>query len=225
MLIKNVSFFCFVWYNWGVMKDVQKLLKEIREYGEKNDVPISKEDTLNFLLTTIKENKCKQVLEIGTAIGYATIAFAFLDCVKQVESVEKDENRFNLARENIEKSGLKSKITIYNMDAKIFLQNNEKTYDFIYLDGPKGQYINYLPYLLKMLNKNGILVADNLFFHGMVTGEIPVTKGCRSMIKGLKNYIQEITTNPNLETKILNIGDGLGITKLLSQKEKIKKKK
>ena len=207
------------------MKDVQKLLKEIREYGEKNDVPISKEDTLNFLLTTIKENKCKQVLEIGTAIGYATIAFAFLDCVKQVESVEKDENRFNLARENIEKSGLKSKITIYNMDAKIFLQNNEKTYDFIYLDGPKGQYINYLPYLLKMLNKNGILVADNLFFHGMVTGEIPVTKGCKSMIKGLKNYIQEITTNPNLETKILNIGDGLGITKLLSQKEKIKKKK
>lgn len=207
------------------MKDVQKLLKEIREYGEKNDVPISKEDTLNFLLTTIKENKCKQVLEIGTAIGYATIAFAFLDCVKQVESVEKDENRFNLALENIEKSGLKSKITIYNMDAKIFLQNNEKTYDFIYLDGPKGQYINYLPYLLKMLNKNGILVADNLFFHGMVTGEIPVTKGCKSMIKGLKNYIQEITTNPNLETKILNIGDGLGITKLLSQKEKIKKKK
>ena len=207
------------------MKDVQKLLKEIREYGEKNDVPISKEDTLNFLLTTIKENKCKQVLEIGTAIGYATIAFAFLNCVKQVESVEKDENRFNLAQENIEKSGLKSKITIYNMDAKIFLQNNEKTYDFIYLDGPKGQYINYLPYLLKMLNKNGILVADNLFFHGMVTGEIPVTKGCRSMIKGLKNYIQEITTNPNLETKILNIGDGLGITKLLSQKEKIKKKK
>lgn len=200
------------------MKDVQKLLKEIREYGEKNDVPISKEDTLNFLLTTIKENKCKQVLEIGTAIGYATIAFAFLDCVKQVESVEKDENRFNLALENIEKSGLKSKITIYNMDAKIFLQNNEKTYDFIYLDGPKGQYINYLPYLLKMLNKNGILVADNLFFHGMVTGEIPVTKGCRSMIKGLKNYIQEITTNPNLKTKILNIGDGLGITKLLAQK-------
>ena len=202
------------------MKDVQKLLKEIREYGEKNDVPISKEDTLNFLLTTIKENKCKQVLEIGTAIGYATIAFAFLDCVKQVESVEKDENRFNLARENIEKSGLKSKITIYNMDAKIFLQNNEKTYDFIYLDGPKGQYINYLPYLLKMLNKNGILVADNLFFHGMVTGEIPVTKGCRSMIKGLKNYIQEITTNPNLETKILNIGDGLGVTKVLMKSEK-----
>ena len=71
-----------------------------------------------------------------------------------------------------------------------------------------------------MLNKNGTLVADNLFFHGMVTGEIPVTKGCRSMIKGLKNYIQEITTNPNLETKILNIGDGLGVTKVLMKSEK-----
>lgn len=195
------------------MKDVQKLLEEIRVYGEKNDVPISKADTLEFLLTTIKENKCKSVLEIGTAIGYATIAFASINCVSKVDSVEIDENRLLVARENIKKSGLDKKIKLYHMDAKEFLQNNEKQYDFIYLDGPKGQYINYLPYLLKMLNENGTLVADNLFFHGMVTGEIPVTKGCRSMIRGLKNYIHEITTNPNLETKILNIGDGLGVTK------------
>ena len=200
------------------MKDVQKLLEEIRVYGEENDVPISKADTQEFLLNLIKENNYMSVLEIGTAIGYSTIAFASTNCVSKVDSVEIDENRLLVARENIKKSGLDKKIKLYHMDAKEFLQNNENKYDFIYLDGPKGQYINYLPYLLNMLNKNGTLVADNLFFHGMVTGEIPVTKGCRSMIKGLKNYIQEITTNPNLETKILNIGDGLGITKLLAQK-------
>ena len=195
------------------MIDVQKLLEEIRVYGESNDVPISKADTLKFLLNLIKENSCETVLEIGTAIGYATIAFASTNCVRKVDSVEIDENRLSIARENIKKSGLDKKINLYHMNAKAFLQNNENKYDFIYLDGPKGQYINYLPYLLNMLNKNGTLVADNLFFHGMVTGEIPVTKGCRSMIKGLKNYIHEITTNPNLETKILNIGDGLGVTK------------
>lgn len=202
------------------MKDVQKLLEEIRAYGEENDVPISKADTQEFLLNLIKENNYMSVLEIGTAIGYSTIAFASTNCVSKVDSVEIDENRLLVARENIKKSGLDKKIKLYHMDAKEFLQNNENKYDFIYLDGPKGQYINYLPYLLNMLNKNGTLVADNLFFHGMVTGEIPVTKGCRSMIKGLKNYIQEITTNPNLETKILNIGDGLGVTKVLMKSEK-----
>lgn len=202
------------------MKDVQKLLEEIRVYGEENDVPISKADTQKFLLNLIKENNYMSVLEIGTAIGYSTIAFASTNCVSKVDSVEIDENRLLVARENIKKSGLDKKIKLYHMDAKEFLQNNKNKYDFIYLDGPKGQYINYLPYLLNMLNKNGTLVADNLFFHGMVTGEIPVTKGCRSMIKGLKNYIQEITTNPNLETKILNIGDGLGVTKVLMKSEK-----
>ena len=202
------------------MKDVQKLLEEIRVYGEENDVPISKADTQEFLLNLIKENNYMSVLEIGTAIGYSTIAFASTNCVSKVDSVEIDENRLLVARENIKKSGLDKKIKLCHMDAKEFLQNNENKYDFIYLDGPKGQYINYLPYLLNMLNKNGTLVADNLFFHGMVTGEIPVTKGCRSMIKGLKNYIQEITTNPNLETKILNIGDGLGVTKVLMKSEK-----
>lgn len=202
------------------MKDVQKLLEEIRVYGEENDVPISKADTQKFLLNLIKENNYMSVLEIGTAIGYSTIAFASTNCVSKVDSVEIDENRLLVARENIKKSGPDKKIKLYHMDAKEFLQNNENKYDFIYLDGPKGQYINYLPYLLNMLNKNGTLVADNLFFHGMVTGEIPVTKGCRSMIKGLKNYIQEITTNPNLETKILNIGDGLGVTKVLMKSEK-----
>ena len=85
----------------------------------------------------------------------------------------------------------------------------------VYLDGPKGQYINYLPLLTKLLNPNGIIFADNLNFHGMVTGEIEITRGCRSMIKGLKNYIAEITTNPIYETKLhTSIGDGVGITKL-----------
>ena len=87
-----------------------------------------------------------------------------------------------------------------------------KKYDFIYLDGPKGQYINYLPYLINILNPKGIIFADNLYFHGMVTGKIPVSRGCRAMIKGLHKYIDEIKSNPKLATQILDIGDGIGIS-------------
>ena len=101
------------------------------------------------------------------------------------------------------------------IDAKEYLTLCNKKYDFVYLDGPKGQYINYLPLIEKLLNPNGIIFADNLNFHGMVTGEIPVTKGCRAMIKGLKNYINEITTNSKYESEIYtNIGDGVGITRI-----------
>ena len=96
-----------------------------------------------------------------------------------------------------------------------YLKSCKKKYDVVYLDGPKGQYVNYLPFITKLLNPSGIIFADNLNFHGMVTGDIPVSKGCRAMIKGLKNYIQEITTNPIYETTLhKEIGDGIGITKL-----------
>ena len=86
------------------------------------------------------------------------------------------------------------------------------SYSINMIEQRKGQYINYLPYLTKLLNKGGIIFADNLHFHGMVTGEIPITRGCRAMIKGLKRYIEEITTNDIYDTTIYDIGDGVGVT-------------
>ena len=166
------------------------------------------------MLETINNHNSKQVLEIGTAIGYGCIAMAEFTNCEHIDTLEKDEERFKIANENINSKNLQNKITTHLCDAKDYLMNCQKKYDFIYLDGPKGQYITYLPYLVKLLNKNGIIFADNLHFHGMVTGEIPVTKGCRAMIKGLKNYINEITTNDMFESEIFNIGDGVGVTKL-----------
>lgn len=189
-------------------------ISTIREYGLTHNVPISKDDTLCFLLDTIEKNNCQEILEIGTAIGYSSIAMATKTNCNHIDTLEIDEERYNLANENIKSMKLASKITTYLVDAKTYLETCQKKYDFVYLDGPKGQYINYLPYIVKILNPNGIIFADNLFFHGMVTGAIPISKGCRAMIKGLKNYIKEITTNPLYSTEILEIGDGIGITKL-----------
>ena len=196
------------------MENIQ-IDKEIKLYGNENKVPITKDDTLCFLLETINKNNSKQILEIGTAIGFGCITMAQNSKCEHIDTLEIDKQRFDIANKNIKEKNLQDKISTYLVDAKEFLTNCNKKYDFVYLDGPKGQYINYLPLIVNLLNPNGIIFADNLNFHGMVTGEIPVTKGCRAMIKGLKNYINEITTNPLFESEIYtNIGDGVGITKL-----------
>ena len=192
-----------------------ELDKDIKKYGLENKVPITKDDTLCFLLEMINKNNSKQILEIGTAIGFGCVSMAENSNCEHIDTLEIDKDRFDIANKNICEKGLQNKITTHLIDAKEYLINCNKKYDFVYLDGPKGQYINYLPYIVKLLNPNGIIFADNLNFHGMVTGEIPVTKGCRAMIKGLKNYINEVTTNPKFESVIYReIGDGVGVTKL-----------
>ncbi len=187
-----------------------KIDENIKHSGIEHKVPISMDDTLSFICKTINENACKSVLEIGTAIGFGSITIAENTTCEFIDSLEIDETRYAEAQKNVAAHKLTNKINLHLIDAMDYLKTTTKTYDFIYLDGPKGQYINYLPYIIKILNKNGILVADNLNFHGMVTGEIPISKGCRAMIKGLKKYISTITTHPKLTTQILPIGDGLG---------------
>lgn len=189
--------------------------KDIKQFGIEHKVPITLDDTLCFLLKTINENNSKQILEIGTAIGYGCINMAKNTNCQHIDSVEIDKDRFNIANENIKNQNLSNKISVYLIDAMEYLKNCKQKYDLVYLDGPKGQYINYLPYIINILNPNGIIFADNLNFHGMVTGEIPVSKGCRAMIKGLKNYINEILNNPKLKSEIYTeIGDGVGVSKL-----------
>ncbi len=190
-----------------------KIDKDIKKYGVENNIPITKDEVLDMIVKMINNNNYKNILEIGTAIGYGSITMANNTNLEHIDTLEIDEDRYKIALENIEKAGLDTRIKVYLTDAKDYIVKCDKKYDLIYLDGPKGQYINYLPYLLKILNDDGVIVADNLFFHGMVTGKIPVSKGCRAMIKGLHKYIDEITSSPNLDSKIIEIGDGVGITK------------
>ena len=187
---------------------------EIRNFGLDNKVPITKDDTLTFLIETIDRYNAKNILEIGTAIGYGCIAMAEYSSCEHIDTVELNKDRYDIATQNVKNKHLDDKITIFHQDALEYISNTDKKYDLVYLDGPKGQYINYLPHLVKLLNPNGIIFADNLHFHGMVTGEIPVSRGCRSMIRGLHRYIDEVTTNPIFDTTIYNIGDGVGVSRL-----------
>ena len=188
----------------------------IKLYAEKNDVPITKDDTMQFIVDYINQNKVEHILEIGTAIAYGSINMAMCDSVKSVTTLEIDTTNYREALNNIAKYNLLDKIDARLIDAKLYIDECDKKFDLIYLDGPKGQYINYLPKLLQMLNPNGAIIADNIFFHGMATGEIPTPSSCRSMVNGLRLYVDEVTHNPQLETHIYQLGDGVCVTKMHS---------
>lgn len=188
----------------------------MKQYAKENKVPITKDDTISFVCDSIVKYNAKHILEIGTAIAFGSITMATNTNLSHIDTLEIDEDRYSEANKNISEYKLENKITTHLIDAMDYLKECNKKYDLVYLDGPKGQYINYLPYILNILNPNGIIIADNLFFHGMVTGATPVSRSCRAMIKGLKRYIEAITTDNRLDTKILDIGDGVGISILKS---------
>ncbi|MBQ7798540.1 MAG: class I SAM-dependent methyltransferase [Clostridia bacterium] len=189
-------------------------LTALKLYAEQHNVPITKDDTMQFIIDYINRNKVKTILEIGTAIAYASINMAMCDSVKSVTTLEIDTDNYREALNNIAKFNMLNKIDARLIDAKWYIEECDKKFDLIYLDGPKGQYINYLPRLLELLNPNGTIIADNIFFHGMVTGEIPTPSSCRSMVNGLRQYVDEVTHNEKLESHIYQLGDGIAVTRL-----------
>lgn len=189
------------------------MLTALKLYAKQNDIPITKDDTMQFLLDYIDQHKVQDILEIGTAIGYGCINMAFCDSVKHIETLEISTDNYREALMNIAKYNMLEKIDAHLIDAKWYIDECDKKFDLIYLDGPKGQYINYLPKLLELLNDGGVIIADNIFFHGMVNGETATPSSCRSMVNGLRKYVDVVTNDENLETHIYHIGDGVCVTK------------
>ncbi len=177
-------------------------------------VPILRDESISFLFDTVKKYQPKRILEIGTYIGYSASVLLSASPNSTLDTVELKEENAVLARENLKEYN--SRVQVFCMDAKEFLeeaQKKNKTYDFIFLDGPKGQYLHYLPILTNLLEVGGILFADNVYFHGMVKKEgVPPHKH-RSIITNLRNFLKEISTSLIFETEILDIGDGISVSK------------
>ena len=189
-------------------------LTALKIYAKQNNIPITKDETMEFITNYINEHQVKTILEIGTAIAYGSINMAMCDSVQSVETLEISTENYRQALINIAQNNLLDKIDAHLIDAKWFIDECDKKYDLIYLDGPKGQYANYLPRLLELLNPNGTIIADNIFFHGMVNGEIVTPASCRSMVNGLRSYVDEVTHNDKLQSHIYQIGDGICVTRL-----------
>ena len=190
-----------------------KHIEEIKQKALDNHIPIIMDDTLLEIEKRMKESKPTKILEIGTAVGYSAICFSeFLSENGKIDTIERDIERANEAKENINKMKLEDKINIVVGDAVEILPTLNEKYDMIFIDAAKGKYPFFLKEALRLLADNGTIFADNILYKGYVMSDYNKHKQ-RTAVRNLREYIQEVTQNPNLETEILEVGDGLAITK------------
>ena len=188
-------------------------LEKIKEKALDEHIPIIMDDTLEVIDKVLKEIKPKKILEIGTAVGYSAMCFSeYLQDGGKIDTIERDEERLAQARENIVKVGVQEKINIIEGDAVEILPTLNDKYDMIFIDAAKGKYPFFLKESLRMLNENGVIFADNILYKGYVMSDYNKHKQ-RTAVRNLREYIAEVTNNPELETQILEVGDGLAITK------------
>lgn len=189
-------------------------LEKIKKQALLENIPIIMDDTLEVIEKIIKENSPQKILEIGTAVGYSAMCFSeFLKENGRIDTIERDEERAKQAIENIKKVGVEEKIKIYKGDAVEILPTLNEKYDMVFIDAAKGKYPFFLKQALRMLNKDGIIFADNILYKGYVMSDYNKHKQ-RTAVRNLREYIKEVSENPNLDTEILEVGDGLAISKV-----------
>ena len=192
-------------------------LKKIKEKALEEHVPIIMDDTLEVVDKILKELKPKKILEIGTAVGYSAMCFSeYLEDGGKIDTIERDLERVEQARENIVKVEVAEKINILAGDAVEILPTLNEKYDMVFIDAAKGKYPFFLKEALRMLNDNGIILADNVLYKGYVMSDYNKHKQ-RTAVRNLREYIAEVTQNPDLETEILEVGDGLAVTRKLTK--------
>lgn len=190
-------------------------LQKIKEKALEEHIPIIMDDTLEVIEKYLNNKKPKKFLEIGTAVGYSAICFTqFLAEGGTIDTIEREHERVIEAKENIKKVGVEEKIKIYEGDAVEILPTLQEKYDAVFIDAAKGKYPFFLKESLRMLNENGIIFADNILYKGYVLSDYNKHKQ-RTAVRNLREYIKNVTENPNLETEILEVGDGLAISKLI----------
>ncbi|MBR3132739.1 MAG: O-methyltransferase [Clostridia bacterium] len=189
-------------------------LEILKKKALDDHIPIIMDDTLEKIKEILEDEKPKRILEIGTAVGYSASKFAEYtekDCV--IDTIEIDENRANEAIENVKRIGVADRINIMIGNAVDILPTLDNKYDIVFIDAAKGKYPIFLEESIKLINDNGLILADNVLYKGYVMSDYNLHKQ-RTAVRHLREYIKEITENENLETEILEVGDGLSITRV-----------
>lgn len=188
-------------------------LAKIKEKALENHVPIIMDDTLEVISKMLNEKKPEKILEIGTAVGYSAICFSeYLSDDGVIDTIERDNQRAKEARENIKKAEVEVKINIFEGDAVEILPTLSGKYDVVFIDASKGKYPFFLGEALRMLASNGIIFADNVLYKGYVMSDYNKHKQ-RTAVRNLREFIAKLQENQELETRILEVGDGLAIAK------------
>ena len=190
-----------------------KTIEQIKEKALEDHIPIIMDDTLEVVGKILEESKPNRILEIGTAVGYSAIRFSkYLSEDGYIDTIERDEERVKEAKQNIVDLELENKIHIFEGDALEILPTLTGPYDVVFIDAAKGKYPIFLAEALRMLTKNGIIVADNVLYKGYVMSDYNKHKQ-RTAVRGLREFLKNLYENENLTTEILEVGDGLAISR------------
>lgn len=188
------------------------MLEEMEVYAKENRVPIMMSDGINYLCNYIKDNNIKRILEVGSAIGYSAIRMAMVSDDIKITTIEKDKNRYDIAVSNIDKFNLNNRINIIYGDA---LETNiEGIYDLIFIDASKGHNIDFFEKYKKNLSNDGVIITDNLAFHGLVDDESKIeTKNQRGIVRKIKSFVEFLDNNKEFKTEYVEVGDRISISK------------
>lgn len=188
------------------------MLEDLEVYAKENNIPIMQKDGIEYLCDFISKNKIRNILEIGSAIGYSAIKMALVDSNIKITTIEKDEQRAKLALENIEKFKLNKQIELKIEDAKDSIIND--TFDLIFIDASKGNNITFFEKYQVNLKENGVIITDNLSFHGLVEDESLIkTKNQRGLVNKIKEYITFLDNNLEFDTIYVKVGDKIAISR------------
>ena len=196
------------------------LVNEIEEEALAAYVPIIRKEMQNFLKVILEIKRPKAILEVGTAIGFSALLMSeHVDEDCHITTIEKYEPRIPIAKENFKRAGKESQITLLEGDAMEFLKTLEGPYDFIFMDAAKGQYIHFLPDILRLLSPGGILLSDNVLQDGdIIQSRFAVERRNRTIYKRMRDYLYELTHHEQLVTSVLPVGDGITVSVKTGQK-------
>lgn len=201
-------------YILSLDKDESPLVRTIEQEAVRDYVPIIRKESRNLLRVLLKIKKPGAVLEVGTAIGFSAVLMG--ECLPEgshITTIEKYEKRIPIARENFRRAGMEKKITLLEGDAADVLKGLEGSYDFIFMDAAKGQYIHFLPEVLRLLAPGGILVSDNVLQGGdVVESRYAVVRRNRTIHSRMREYLWTLKHMDGLETIVLPIGDGMTVS-------------
>lgn len=189
-------------------------LDEIEQYAIETQVPIIRRSMQSLLKFLLAYAKPMRILEVGTAIGFSALLMSeYAPAGCHITTIEKYEKRIPIARENFKKAGKEDSITLMEGDATDILRELQGSYDIIFMDAAKGQYINFLPDILRLLAPGGLLISDNVLQDGdIVESRFAVTRRNRTIHARMREYLYELKHHPQLETVVLPVGDGVTLS-------------
>lgn len=194
-----------------LVPESRAVLKELEEYAKANNVPIVQKETAKFLELMVNIKKPLKILELGTAIGYSAILMA-VNSKAHITSIDRSEDMVNIALNNIHKCGLDERINVILGECMESLKKLDDEYDIIFIDAGKGHYEVFFNECLRMLKKDGIVIADNVLFRGMVPNKELLQRRKITIVKRMRNYLNVVSNNKNLITSVIPMGDGIAVT-------------